>query len=335
MSDGRFTTRVPLTLLALALACWPVPASGAATFVLVAQDGPGEGLNDPTSVTPVGGNSATTRGVAREQAVRFALSLWTQSLESSVPIRIAVRFDPMGGSTSGAVLGIGGAEEVYRDFVGAPQPGTWYPSALADALAGIDLSAGTEVDITVTFNSDVDGPTVLGSKGFYYGFDHNPPTGDVSFLSTALHEIGHGLGFATFFDGATGAKLFGYDDAFLRHLERHGATPADFPSMTDEQRRQASSAVGEVLWSGPAATAAGGMLSQGRGADGHLEMYVPATYIRTSSLVHFATSALPDQLLEPFYLSSADLEWTLPRALLQDLGWPVAAACQTGVAVGP
>lgn len=49
---------------------------------------------------------------------------------------------------------------------------------------------------------------------------------------------------------------------------------------------------------------------------------MPAAYIRTSSLVHFATSAFPDQLLEPFYLGSADPEWTLPRALRQDLGWP-------------
>jgi hypothetical protein len=318
-----------------ALCATPIPASGAATLVLINADGPGEGLNDPSPFTPEGGNTATTLGGAREQAVRFALSLWGQALESTVPIRVRVHFDSMGGDAISTTLGIGGAAEIYRDFAGAPQPGTWYPAALADALAGIDLSAGTADDITLTFNSDVDGPVVLGGGRFYYGFDHHPKTQDVSFLASAIHEIAHGLGFSTFFDGNTGAKLFGFDDAFLRHLERHGATPSMFSAMTDDERRQASVAVGQVHWLGPAAIGAGSMLSQGRSPEGHLQMYVRTPWVHESSLVHFAIETQPDQLLEPFYLLSADLEWTIPRAVLQDLGWPAPASCQTGIATQP
>jgi hypothetical protein len=310
------------------------PARAAATLLLVAQDGAGEGLNDPAPVTPAGGNTATSLGEARRQAVQFALSLWAQTLESEVPIRVAVTFDPLGGTPTGAVLGVGGPEEVYRDFAGAAVSGTWYPAALADAQAGIDLSAGTAVDLSVTFNSDVDGPVVFGDGGFYYGFDHYPPAGNVSFVSVALHELAHGLGFTTFVDGATGEKLLGYDDAFMRHLERHGASPADFPSMTDPQRQQASVAVGEVHWTGPATVAAGGVLSAGRTPEGHVEVYVPPTYASGASLRHFATSLLPDQVLEPFYLTSANLEWTLPMALLEDLGWPAADPCLPGVPIG-
>ena len=40
-------------------------AANAATITILNNDGAGEGFNDPTPVTPVGGNTGTTRGAQR------------------------------------------------------------------------------------------------------------------------------------------------------------------------------------------------------------------------------------------------------------------------------
>lgn len=222
----------------------------AATVVLINQDAPGVGLNDRTPVTPVGGNPAATLGAARLAAMRFAASLWAQSLQSEVPIKIEVQFASLGGSNVETSLGQGGPAAVYRDFAGAPLAGTWYPSALANKLAGLDLSGGTSADIGLTFNSDVDQGKVLGGSTFYYGFDNHPATGQVSFLAVASHELGHGLGITSFVDETTGAKFFGYDDVLLRNLVVPGAVPPDLPSMTDGQRLAAFTS-GSLEWPTP------------------------------------------------------------------------------------
>lgn len=300
------------------------PAEAASTFLLIVQDGPNEGFNDTTPILPQGGNPATTLGEARLRALELGASLWANSLDSEVSIRILAHFDPLGGSQTAATLGLGGPQGVFRDFVGAPAAGVWYPAALADRLAGVDLDEA-DVDIEITFNSDVDG-AVLGSSRFYYGFDSTPPAGDIDFLSVVAHELGHGLGFTTFLDRQTGAKFLGFDDAYMLHLEHHGATPPDFPSMTDAQRLAAFTAEPDLHWTGPAAVAASGVLTAGVGVGGHVEIYGPDPISAGSSLSHFATTLTPDQFMEPFYVGVA-LDFDLTLAVFQDLGWGSAPMC--------
>jgi len=313
---------------ACAVAVLLVPFSGAyasSTFVIVNVDGPGEGLNDPTPIVSTGGNPGATLGEARLRAVEFAASIWANVLSSNVPILVEVQFGPLGGNESSAVLGLGGASSVVRDFAGAPVAGTWYPSALADKLAGADLEPGTG-DVVLTFNSDVDGAVVLGSSRFDYGFVASPNAGDIDFVSIALHELAHGLGFQTYVDLDTGAKLFGYDDAYMVHLEHHGATPSDFSSMIDAERQAAFVAGGALHWTGSSAIAAGGALTGGVGADGHLEMYAPDPPKVRKSLTHFSGAVVPDDLMGPFYVApSTRLE--LSRAVLDDVGWGGAGQC--------
>lgn len=299
------------------------PAEAASSIVLIVQDGPNEGFNDTTPIQPQGGNPATTLGEARLQALELGAGLWANSLDSEVTIRILVHFDPLGGSLTAATLGLGGPQGVFRDFVGAPAAGVWYPTALANRLAGADLDTG-DVDIELTFNSDVDG-AVLGSSRFYYGLDSSPADGDIDFVSVVAHELAHGLGFVTFLDRQTGAKFLGFDDAYMLHLEHHGAVPPDFPSMTDSQRLAALTAEPDLHWIGPATVAAAGVLTAGVGVGGHLEMYGPSAP-SASSLTHFATAVSPDQFMEPFYVGVA-LDFDLALAVLQDLGWGAAPVC--------
>jgi len=300
-------------------------AHAASTFVIVNVDGPAEGLNDATPVVAHDGNPGITLGEARLHAVELAASIWANVLSSDVPIVVEVRFDSMGGNESSAVLGLGGAGSVFRDFSGAPLVGTWYPSALADKLAGADLEPNA-ADVVLTFNSDVDGAVVLGESRFDYGFDASPSQGDVDFISIALHELAHGLGFQTYLDLDTGAKLFGYDDAYIVHLEHHGVAPADLPSMTDAERLSAFVAGAALHWIGPAGIAAGASLTGGVDVGGHLEMYAPNPTEVRRSLTHFNDAVAPDDLMEPFY-AAPSTRLKLSRAVLDDIGWGGAGQC--------
>ena len=157
----RIRTGLLLTSLVAA------PGFAAAHLETVVLDSAGAGFNDASAWTPSGGNPATTLGEARLKALEFALSIWSETLESDVPIRVGVRFASMGGSGTDGAMGSGGAARWFKDFAGAPRANTWYPAALADKLAGSDLDPGA-VDFNLVFNSDVDGPNVLGSHEFDY-----------------------------------------------------------------------------------------------------------------------------------------------------------------------
>ncbi len=311
-----------LRMLALfATLCLPLVAQSAATFQLVNLDGPGEGFNDTTPFVPVGGNTATTLGQARLNAFQYAANILGGLITSSVSIRVEIEMSPMGGGPGSAVLGGAGPNSVYQNFAGAPVANTWYVEALANKLAGTDLDP--DADIGAEFNSDVDNGTVLGATNWYYGLDGNPG-GHIDFVSVVLHELVHGLGFLDLVDLNTGAKFLSFDDAYMRHLENHGAIPPDYPAMTNAQRAIASTSAPNLHWAGPAVTAAAGTLSAGV-SGGHVQMYGPSPQEPGSSVAHFDTALSPNQLMEPNY-TGAMHTIGLAAQLLTDLGWSVSAA---------
>jgi hypothetical protein len=294
----------------------------AASFVITNADGAGEGFNDPTSFTPVGGNNAMTLGAARLAVFQSAGALWGAKLTSAVPIRVTATFDPLSCSATSATLGAAGSTGVFRDFPAAPRPATWYPAALADALAGSDLDPGSS-DIVAYFNSTLDLGTCLGGASWYYGLDGHPPAGKLDLLTVLLHELAHGLGFLSFVDVASGAKLMGYDDVFSSKLARLGVSPSSYPAMTDPQRLAANTADPNLVWVGPIVDgAAPGILTAGLTA-GDVRLYAPATLAPGSSVSHYSTALSPNEIMEPSY-SGPDHDLTLTLALLRDLGWPAA-----------
>jgi hypothetical protein len=316
------------TLLILGLLMGMPSMIQAATMVIVNEDSPDEGLNDPAPFIAQGGNTASMLGLARLQAVQFAASLLGNLIDSPIPIRIGVRFDPLGGTATSALAGRGRPVSLYHDFPGAPRPNTWYPVALANKLAGEDLDNGTGNEIELILNSDVDGPLVLGTHKFYYGLDVVLPAGDVSLVAVAAHEILHGLGFSSALDRATGEKLEGLDDIFEIHLERTGANPPDFPSMTDAQRLAAFTAAPEIHWVGPNVAAASSLLMAGVAPGGKVEMYAPGPASSPESLVHFNSDLAPFQTMQTSY-GGMQLDLRLARAVLADLGWGSGPGCVT------
>jgi hypothetical protein len=299
-----------------------------AKITVINNDGAGEGFNDPTPFTPIGGNPATTRGKARLIAFQHAAFLWGSCLTSQVEIKIGATMDPLPGTLTMAVLGQAGASTVHRNFPNAPVVNTWYPQALANSLAGADQDPGTP-DITAQFNSDVDG-AILGATDWYYGLDGNSGS-NIDFVSVVLHELGHGLGFQTFSNVTTGAKLMGFDDTFLRNLECHGSVPPAYGAGTDAQR--AACAIGDpnLHWIGAhTLTAATALPLTGGFPGGHVRMHGPNPLQPGSSVSHFSTAAFPNQLLEPSYTgANHSLGLTLP--LMQDIGWNLQAKNGTDV----
>ncbi|MCB1052335.1 MAG: DUF11 domain-containing protein [Acidobacteria bacterium] len=131
---------------------------------IINGDGPGEGFNDATLVAPIGGNSGTTLGDQRLIAFQYAGSLLCQYLKSDTEINVLATFDALMCQSDGAILGSAGPTHVIRDFSGAPLATTWYPVALANALAGGDLN-GMDAELVAMFNSRIDETSGSGSSG--------------------------------------------------------------------------------------------------------------------------------------------------------------------------
>ncbi len=294
------------------------PAGAAATITVVNGDGAGEGFNDPTVVALVGGNPGATLGAQRLNAFEFAAEIWADLIASDVEIRVAAEFNPLFCDPNvGVVLGQAGAQGAVRDFIGAPVASTYYHDALANKLAGTDLFPSFD-EIGAEFNSSV-GTTCTVPIDWYYGFDASPGFNEIDFVTTVLHELGHGLGFATFVDDATGEKFLGFDDVFMLQLEDH-STGELWPDMTDGERAASATDSGDLHWVGAEVVANSGGLTDGVHASGHVEMYAPATIDGGSSVSHFSDELDPDELMEPFETGALH-EVGLALELFVDLGW--------------
>lgn len=324
----RMRTIVSILVTAVTAAVLGAPghAHAQASIVINVLDGPGEGFNDPGAADPAsaaGGNAGATLGDQRFTAFAYAADIWAGLLDSSQAIIVGVAFNPLPCEATTANLGAAGTNTVHRDFTGAPIINTWYPAALANTLAGTDLAPGMD-DIDAFFNSAIDDAACTFPKVWYYGLDGNPPAGTIDFVSVVLHELGHGLGFQTFVDLGTGAKLNNFDDVFMLWLEDH-STGELYTGMTDGARVSASVDTGNLHWVGPDVVAQSDGLTSGRHPSGHLEMYAPDPQDLGSSVSHFSSALSPDELMEPSF-TGATHDVGLAAALMQDIGWSTSSS---------
>ncbi len=309
---------VAVTLLALCAG-----TARAATITIVNSDAAGEGFNDPTPVAPVTGNPGTTLGQQRLNVFAAAAAYWANRLTSNVAVQVVARFDPLTCTPTSAILGQAGMTEVYRDFPTAPKISTWYPVALTSALESTDANP-TLHDIAATFNSTLDSSlSCLGGIGWFYAIGVATPLGEISLYETVRHEIAHGLGFATVTNGTTGARLQGFDDVYMTFLEDH-STGKTWPQMTNGERANSAKDPTDLHWIGANVVAAGAPIVAGRHPSGHVQMYAPATFSGGSSVSHWDTALVPDEMMEPIAtLNPSDI---VTAALLKDIGWPSAQA---------
>lgn len=248
-------TATRLTRLALAIAALALPLpSYAAEFVI----DPGAGFGStasPDAASTAGGNDGATLGEQRLIAFQFAADVLGAELDSEVPIVIEASMEALECDDNGAVLGSAAPDSVVHDSTG----NLWFPSALVDAILETDVLPNAP-DIVANFNSAVDSGC-LGGTRWYYGLDGQPPDDGIDFVGVVLHELTHGVGFASMMNQNNGRFLFGQNTGPEGDPDVYSALIFDldagraWPEMSAAERLVSARNVRNLVWNGPRVTA--------------------------------------------------------------------------------
>ncbi len=216
-------------------------STGQSVFSLNFTDPAGQGFNHPTL------------GAQRRTALQQAANVFGSTLRSSVTINIDARFQSLTcSSTDGATLAQALASFVFT-VPTAAEPGSWYPGALAEALSGQNLSLANNPnpsagDLRITFNSQIDNSCLGTGRTYFYGTGEEA-SGQIHFINVALHEIGHGIGFATFINATTGQQFNGRPDIYS-HFLRDTVLRKDWAELTPAQVAASATRSGRLVWTG-------------------------------------------------------------------------------------
>lgn len=295
----------------LAVVCMTGLSSGpavAVTFAAHYTDVQGQGFYD------------AVMGSQRREAFEFALQLWQSRIPAteSATIDVFASFDALGGTSTSAVLGSGGPSSFTTGFSGS-NANTAYPNALANYLAGSNLN-GSKPDIEITFNGDIDG-TALGLRKWYYGLDMAGPQGDPDFVTVALHELTHSMGFISTFQAS---GVYGLD------LGTYGTVPDVFDRYLVNSTGSKLLSLAPVPWNVTHPVFWGG--TQGireynlHDWHGRPVMYAPSTFSNDSSLSHLDESTFVDDfdLMTPYLSNVVHTPDDVVRGIMADIGWHTA-----------
>jgi len=269
------------------------------------------------------------------EAIEYTTSIWEQHLISPVPVKVNFIMFPVSGAFLGFTFPNG-----RKNFPGAPMEDTWYPSCLANALAGVELNPG-ESDMDIVMANDVN---------WYFGTDGDTPSNKFDFVSVLLHEIGHGLGIVSLADSQGGEGSFGvidfsqfepfvptfpipqldglpgiYDRFLVSGTGQALADTAQF-SNTSAQLHAVFTG-GNIFYDGPE-----GILANGNQQP---EIFAPPAFAFGTSISHLDENSYPvsggNSLMTP-YISPGEVEHQAgPVALgiLKDIGWNLVSSVST------
>jgi hypothetical protein len=244
-----------------------------------------------------------------QAAFQAAANIWSTKISSSVPIRINATWENLGPG----ILGSAGATWLFHDFSGAPRSNTYYPVALANKLAGIDLDPDS--DIEASFNS--------AFSSWYYGTDGNTPPGSYDLMTVVMHEIGHGLGFSGSATVSGGSGRWGngglpsvYDHFVVNSASQAILNTALFANPSVALGSQLTS--NNLFFNGPYAVGAAG---------GRPKMYIPTPWEQGSSYSHLDEITYPEgnpnSLMTPSLGPGESIldPGPITLAILRDIGW--------------
>lgn len=253
---------------------------------------------------------------AARDALLAAAAAWEGQLTS--PLTISVQACWIS-SPPCAGLACGSPEGFLSNFSQAPQVDTAYPVALANALSGQDLN-GALAEITIHFDS---------AHSWDFSID---PVGD--FMTVAMHELGHGLGFYTgmyesYNVGYCGDGLYGALYPCPTVYDRFVVDSLNIPLLSykmPDPRVMGAKLKSDANFGGPST------LSQNGGAS--IPLYAPPTFDMGSSICHldvdYANTA--DGLMTPYGAGGLG---PLTAALMHDLGWEMAGGTPDLRLAGP
>ena len=288
----RFRAVVPVLLALLATLMPPASAQPSFRYAPATQWGytyAAPATNVTTGVTPKSANlekqstininylNASIFPEWAKKELQTAVDIWAANFQSKVTITIDATWSS---SQPSAVLGSARPGGYFAGFSGAPDSSLWYPSALANALAGKDLDLRNP-EMVINVNS-------RGSwnrRG-----DGAPTTQEYDLKSVFIHEMGHGLGFLSndSYDSYLGFGSLEQPtpyDAYAQTLD--GRRLADIPSPSLELGKALRST---LVWSG----------GQGIAANGGVKplLYTPSTYEDGSSVSHLDEKTFADNPLD-------------------------------------
>lgn len=251
-------------------------------------------------------------------AIQAALDAWASDYVSTVPIHVDASFTRQG---FGGILASATPAKFFHGFKGAPDPDLWYPSAMANALAGKDLDPSNP-EIIIHINSTM-------ANQFYLGTDGACPANQYDLESILLHEVGHGLGFLS---NDSYDQFFGYGsidqptpyDAYAQLSD--GRRLMDLPSPSVELGKALTST---IVWSGRNGVAANNGVKP--------KLYTPSPYQQGSSISHldeatFSSSGV-DSVMTP-NLSAGEVfhqPGPLALAMMADMFVKPPAGVPTGI----
>jgi hypothetical protein len=242
-----------------------------------------------------------------QAALEYALDIWGQLLNSEITIWVNAEW----GTLSSGVLAQAGPETLHSNFPGATSGNKYFPGALANSLSVSDLSPG-QPDLNITFGDGIN---------WYYGMDGNTPGSKYDFVTVALHEVSHGLGFIgsanhngnSGFTGISGTPLI-YDE-FVETSD--GTSILSFNSGTIDLGEALES--DGLFWNG----AEGGASS----TIGRPRLYAPANWNGGSSFSHLREntyqSGTENSLMTPFLGTAEAIHNPGPvvEGMFRDMGW--------------
>ncbi len=264
-------------------------------------------------------------------AFQAAVDIWRREVVSRVPIHIDAQWTPLGPG----VLGQAGPVNFRKNFAGAPQAGTYYPDALANALAGRDLDP-TRPEIQARFNS--------AFPSWYKGTNGLPTSNTYDFESVVLHELGHGLGFVGTFDGLTppnwtdtgrgywgltapGDSPTSFDRFAVDGSARSALNTTTYPNGSTTLGSLLRGGAGGLRFSGPNATSGNGGTAP--------RLYAPTVFEEGSSVSHLDEQTYPagsaNALMTPYLANNESIHDLGPivRGMLADIGWTGSAPTTT------
>ncbi len=240
-------------------------------------------------------------------AVERAVDIWSQSIESVVPVNVQAIWD----SLPPNILAQAAPYEVFHDFEGAPMANRQYAVALANQLAGEDLNPAAP-DMVVKFAEDTE---------WYLGLDGEVPDGVYDMVTVALHEMGHGLGYLGSANHNGNSGFIGFQG--IPFIFDHFVEESDETSVLEYISGTVT--LGNVLesdalyWGGDNGNAAQEI--------GRPRLYAPTSWAAGASFSHLRESSYPEgnanSLMTPFLNTAESVHnpGAVSLGMMQDMGW--------------
>ncbi|EAR11028.1 tandem-95 repeat protein [Reinekea blandensis] len=293
------------------LRTWLFTGLAVATFQIAAADSVVEGKGSTFVLTYDDVYTTEMREVMNDAAL-----FWADWLRSDVPIEVAVQAPSLNCSFAYNAHIDWQPPETVINFPNAPIADTHYPIALANALAGTDLSPN-KPDVYIRFNSKI--ITHNNCQKWYLGRDGQYEFGEYSLYLETIQEMGHHLGLAPLGDLMRGETLDGIPDIYWRHL-KSSKLDRMLTDMTPAEIDQASHDYDNLAFKGEHSFAAAEHLTFGRTKDALL-LFSRTYHAPQLTGMHLHESIDPYQIMM-ITRRGYNPEGVIAKAMMRDLGWP-------------